>query len=63
MTVVRAIYSGMGIADDPDIDNYYSRACGFPVTYSPDDDLEVVEEMCIAVAELKRGVMIVVMML
>jgi hypothetical protein len=41
MTVVRAIYSGMGIADDPDIDDYYSRAQGFPITYSPYDDPEV----------------------
>jgi hypothetical protein len=55
MTVVRAIYSGMGIADDPDIDDYYSRARGFPLTYSPDDDPEVVEEMRIAAAELKKG--------
>src|ERR1700692_593099 len=55
MTVVRAIYSGMGIADDPDIDDYYSRARGFPITYSPDDDPEVVEEMRIAAAELKKG--------
>src|ERR1700692_2176221 len=55
MTVVRAIYSGMGIADDPDIDDYYSRARGFPITYSPDDDPEVIEEMRIAKAELKKG--------
>jgi hypothetical protein len=55
MTDVRAIYSGMGIADDPDVDDYYTRACHFPITYSPDNDPEVVEKMCIAVAELKKG--------
>ena len=55
MTVVRAIYSGMGIADDPDIDDYYSRAQGFPITYSPNNDLEVVEEIRITAAELKKG--------
>jgi hypothetical protein len=54
-TVARAIYSGMGIADDPDVDDYYTRACGFPTTYSPDDNPEVVEEMHIAAAELKKG--------
>ena len=45
----------MGIADDPDIDDYYTRARGFPIAYSPDDDPEVVEEMHIAAAELKKG--------
>ena len=45
----------MGIADDPDIDDYYTKARGFPITYSPDDDPEVIEEMCIAEAELKKG--------
>ena len=44
----------MDIADDPDIDNYYTRARSFPITYSPDDDPEVVEEMHIAAAELKK---------
>ena len=55
MTVVRAIHSRMGIADDSDIDDYYSRIHGFPITYSPDDDPDVVEEMHIAAAELKKG--------
>jgi hypothetical protein len=45
----------MGIADDPDVDDYYTRARGFPIAYSPDDDPEVVEEMRIAAAELKKG--------
>ena len=45
----------MGIADDPDVDDYYTRAPGFPIAYSPDDDPEVVEEMRIAAAELKKG--------
>ena len=46
--VTRAIYYGMGIADDPDVDDYYTKARGFPIAYSPDDDPEVIEEMCIA---------------
>ena len=41
----------MGIADDPDIDDYYTKAHGFPITYSPDNDPEVIEEMHIAKAE------------
>lgn len=53
--VFRAIYFGLGCADDPDVDDYYSRARGYPITYSPDDDPEVIEEMRIANAELKRG--------
>jgi hypothetical protein len=48
----------MGFADDPDVDDYYTRARSFPITYSPDDDPEVVKEMCIAAAELKKGGMI-----
>ena len=55
MTVGRAIFSGMGIADDPDVDDYYTKARGFPITYSPDDDPEVVDKMRIAAAELKKG--------
>ena len=45
----------MGFADDPDVDDYYTRARGFPIAYSPDDDPEVVKEMRIAAAELKKG--------
>jgi hypothetical protein len=45
MTAGRGIFSGMGIADDPDVNDYYTKARGFPITYSPDDDPEVVEEM------------------
>jgi hypothetical protein len=55
MTVGRAIFCGMGIADDPDVDDYYTKSRGFPINYSPDDDPEVVEEMRIAAAELKKG--------
>jgi hypothetical protein len=55
MTVGRAIFSGMGITDDPNVDDYYTKARGFPITYSPDDDPEVVDEMRIAAAELKKG--------
>ena len=51
-TVARAIYSGMGIADDPDVNDYYTRVRGFPIT---NDDPEVVEEMRIVAAELKKG--------
>ena len=51
----RAIYSGLGYTDDPDVDDYYDRARGFPITYSPDNDPEVVEELKIAEAELKHG--------
>jgi len=52
---VRAIYAGMGIADAPDVDAYYPKARGFPITYSPEDDPEVIEEMRITAAELKKG--------
>jgi hypothetical protein len=55
MTVERAIFLGMGITDDPDVNDYYTKVRGFPITYSPDDDPEVVEEMRIAAAELKKG--------
>src|ERR1700733_9597587 len=55
MTIVRAIYAGMGIANDPNVDDYYTKARGFPITYSPEDDPEVIEEMRIAAVELKKG--------
>ena len=55
MTVRRAIFSGMGIADDPNVNDYYTKIRGFPITYSPNDHPEVVEEMRIAAAELKKG--------
>ena len=45
----------MGIADDPDINDYYNKARGFPIVYSPDEDPEVMEEMHIAATELKNG--------
>jgi hypothetical protein len=53
--VSRGIFSGMGIADDPNVNDYYDKMCGFPIVYSPDEDPEVMEEMHIAVAELKNG--------
>ena len=37
------------------MDDYYDRARGFPLVYSPDEDPEVIEEMSIAEAELKSG--------
>jgi hypothetical protein len=46
----------MGIAPDPNVDDYYTKARGFPITYSLDDDPEVIKEMPIAAAELKCGV-------
>jgi hypothetical protein len=45
----------MGIGDDPDVNDYYTKTCGFPMTYSPGDDPEVMEEMQIAAVELKNG--------
>jgi len=45
----------MGAAEDPDVDNYYNKSREFPLTYSPEEDPEVIEEMRVAVAELERG--------
>jgi hypothetical protein len=45
----------MGIGDDPDVNDYYTKARGFPMTYSPEDDPKVMEEMRIAAVELKNG--------
>ena len=45
----------MEAVEDPDIDNYYDKSCEFPLTYSPEEDPEVIEEMWVAVAELERG--------
>ena len=53
--VFRAIYFGLGCADDPNVKDYYNRAHGFPTTYFSDDDPEVIEEIKIANAELKHG--------
>ena len=39
--ILKAIYSGMGFADNPNIDDYYTRVRGFPITYFPNDDPEV----------------------
>ena len=55
MTIVRAIYARMDIANDPDVNDYYTKAHGFPITYSPEDDLEAIEEMHIAAVKLKKG--------
>jgi len=53
--ITRAIYYGLGCANNPDVDDYYDRAHGFPIVYSPDEDPEVIEEMKIAEAELQGG--------
>jgi hypothetical protein len=45
----------MGAADNPDLEDYYNKSRVFPLTYSPDDDPEVVEDMRVAAAELERG--------
>ena len=45
----------MGAAEDPDIDDYYNKSHEFPLTYSPEKDPEVIEEMRVAAAELERG--------
>jgi hypothetical protein len=51
----RAIYFGLGCADDPDVDDYYNKARAFPIIYNPDEDPEVIEEMKIAESELNGG--------
>ena len=45
----------MGAAEDPDINDYYDKSCEFPLTYSPEEDPEVIEEMWVAAAKLERG--------
>ena len=45
----------MGAAEDPDINDYYDKSREFPLTYSPEEDPEVIEEMRVAAAELERG--------
>jgi hypothetical protein len=45
----------MGIADDPDVNDYYNTMCGFPMVYLPEEDLNVMEEIHIAAAELENG--------
>ena len=45
----------MGAAKDPDVDDYYNKSREFPLTYSPEEDPEVIEEMWVTVAELERG--------
>src|ERR1700723_1586715 len=45
----------MGAAEDPDVDDYYNKSREFPLTYSPEEDPEVIEEMRVAAAELERG--------
>ena len=45
----------MGAAEHPDIDNYYDESCEFPLTYSPEEDPEVIKEMRVTAAELERG--------
>jgi hypothetical protein len=38
----------MGAAEDPDIDDYYDKSREFSLTYSPEEDPEVIEEMRVA---------------
>lgn len=45
----------MGAAEDPDVEDYYTKSRSFPLTYSPEDDPEVIEDMRVAAAELERG--------
>jgi hypothetical protein len=45
----------MGAAADPDVEDYYDKSRSFPLTYSPEDDPEVIEDMRVAAAELERG--------
>ena len=45
----------MRAAEDPYIDNYYDKSHEFPLTYSPEEDPKVIEEMWVTVAKLERG--------
>ena len=45
----------MGAAEDPYIDDYYDKSHECPLTYSPEEDPEVIEEMRVAAVELERG--------
>jgi len=45
----------MGAADDPDVEDYYEKSRSFPLMYSPEDDLEVIEDMQVTAAELEKG--------
>lgn len=45
----------MGAAEDPDVEDYYDKSRSFPVTYSPGDDPEVIEDMRVAAAELEAS--------
>ena len=53
--ICRAILHGVGAANDPDKIDNYNKARAFPIAYSADDDPEVVNEMKIAVEELREG--------
>jgi hypothetical protein len=48
----RAIFHGLGVADNPDQVDYYTKTCGFPLVYLSEDDPEVVNEMKLAAKEL-----------
>ena len=52
---IREILSGLGAAEDPDIEDYYTKVRGFPIVYSPNDNPEVLKDMQAAAAELARG--------
>lgn len=51
----RAILHSTGAANHPDKIDNYNKAHAFPIAYSADDDPEVVDEMKIVAAELKKG--------
>jgi hypothetical protein len=49
------MFCGLGAAEDSGIEDYYTKARGFPIIYSANDDPEVLEDMRAAVAELASG--------
>jgi hypothetical protein len=48
----RAIFHGLGVADDPDKVDYYAKTRGYPLAYLSEDDPEVADEMRLAAKEL-----------
>jgi hypothetical protein len=51
----RSILHGVGAAQDPDVVDYYNKACMFLIVYSAGQDPEVIDEMKITAAKLKDG--------
>jgi hypothetical protein len=52
---IRELLSGLGAAEDPDIEDYYTKVRGFPIVYSPNDDPKVLKDMQAVAAELAGG--------